>query len=159
MRADRALGATLAVLAALFLLFGVGTIPDDWQTQTGAQFFVVGPGLFPYIAGILVLLLALLLVVRPDGRHAVHELKEEPCAGVRVAALLLICGGYILLIDLAGFRIATSAMIASFLLTFGLRRPLPIAGFALGVALGVAFVFERLFGISMPEPALQALGL
>lgn len=159
MRVDRILGGTLAVLALLFLLLGVGTIPDDWQTQTGAQYFVVGPDLFPRIAGVLCLLFALLLVVRPDGKHAIHELSEDSCAGIRVAALLLICIGYIALIGFAGFRIATAAMVAAFLLTFGVRGAVKVGSFAVLVALGIAFIFERLFGISLPEPALRAVGL
>ena len=158
MHVDRVLGGTLAVLALLFLLVGVGTIPDDWQTQTGAQYFLVGPDLFPRIAGGLCLLLAVLLVLRPDGQHAWSEIRE-PCAGIRVLALLAIVVGYVLLIDVAGFRIATALMVAAFLLTFGIRRRLTVPGFALAVALGVGFIFEHLFGIRLPEPALSALGL
>jgi hypothetical protein len=157
-RVDRTLGVACAVLALLFLLFGVGTIPDDWQTQTGAQYFVVGPELFPRIAGFLCLVLALLRGLRPDGRHALDELRQRG-AGLRVLGLLAICSGYVVLIDLAGFRIATVAMIATFLVTFGVRRPLAVAGFALAVAFGVGFVFEHLFGIFLPEPVLGAIGL
>lgn len=158
MHVDRALGASLAVLALLFLLFGVETIPDDWQTQTGAQYFVVGPELFPRIAGTLCLLLAALLVLRPDGQHALHELEERG-AGRRVLALLAIGVGYVLLIGFAGFRIATVAMVAAFLTTFGVRRPLVVAGFSLAVALGIGLIFELLFGISLPEPVLRGVGL
>lgn len=158
MRVDRTLGATLAVLAVLFLVLGVGTIPDDWQTQTGAQYFVVGPELFPRIAGVLCLVLAVLLALRPDGRHALDELRERG-AGLRVLGLLAICIGYVVLIGHAGFRIATVSMVAAFLVTFGVRRPLIVAGFALAVALGAGFVFEHLFGIFLPEPVLGAIGL
>jgi hypothetical protein len=157
-RVDRTLGTAFAVLALLFLLLGVETIPDDWQTQTGAQYFVVGPKLFPRIAGALCLLLAVLLVLRPDGRHALDELRQQG-AGLRVLGVLAICIGYVVLIGLAGFRIATVAMVAAFLVTFGVRRPLTVAAFALAVAFGVGFVFEHLFGIFLPEPVLDAVGL
>ena len=158
MRVDRVLGASVVVLALLFLLVAVPSIPDDWQTQTGAQYFVVGPELFPTIAGVLCLLLGTLLVLRPDGRHHLAEL-EASGARFRVLALLAIGAGYVLLIERAGFRIASAAMATAFLLTFGVRRPVLVAGFALAVAIGIGFTFERLFGIRLPEPALQVLGL
>jgi hypothetical protein len=156
-RADRALGAALALLALLFLVFAVDTIPKDWQTQTGSQYFVVGPELFPQIAGVLCLVLALLLVLRPDGQGALHELKAK--GAVRnVLALLVISGAYIALIGILGFRIATGLMMAAFLFTFGVRRLTLVAALAIGVPLLVGLAFERLFGIFLPRAALQALG-
>lgn len=158
MGVDRALGAAMAVLALLFLLFAIDTIPDDWRTQTGAQYFVVGPELFPRIAGTLCLVLGVLLAFRPDGGHVLGELGEPGAAG-RVLALLVIGAGFVLAIGVAGFRIATAGTIALFLVTFGVRHPLLVAGYAVLVAIVVGFAFERLFGILLPEPLLRPLGL
>jgi hypothetical protein len=157
MRTDRALGITLALLALLFLVFGIDTIPKDWQTQAGAQYFVVGPELFPQIAGALCLALALLLALRPDGQGALDELSAAG-AVPNVLTLLAISGAYVALIGVLGFRIATGLMLAAFLLAFGVRRPLVVAGFALAVPLLVGLGFERLFGIFLPAPAVPISG-
>jgi Tripartite tricarboxylate transporter TctB family len=157
MRADRALGIVLALLALLFLVFAIDTIPKDWQTQTGAQYFVVGPELFPRIAGVLCLVLALLLALRPDGQGALHELKAN--GAVRnVLMLLAISGAYVALIGTLGFRIATGLMLAAFLLAFGVRRPLVVAGVAIAVPLLVGLAFQHLFGIFLPALAFAIPG-
>ena len=45
MNVDRVFGATVCILALLFLTLAVPSIPDDWQ-HTAGTYYSVGPRMF-----------------------------------------------------------------------------------------------------------------
>lgn len=148
MSVDRVFGATVCILALLFLTLAVPSIPDDWQ-HTAGTYYSVGPRMFPYIAGVLCLLLGLGVVVHPEGHNKLSGLRDHKARG-RVAASLLLTLGYVALLDVAGFTLSTIAALALFFTMFGERRWYIIVPMAVGVAVITKFVFLKFFLLELP---------
>lgn len=150
MHADRVFGAAVCILSLAFLTVGIPTISDDWMRTTGAQYFTVGPRLFPYIAGSLCLILGLLIAV--GGR------TDEPGAflsdgGVRrrTVALAVLCVAYAALLGVLGFVLASALAMAVFMVGFGVRRWSVVLPVALLLPWLVALAFEHILQLRLPE--------
>jgi len=114
--ADRAFGATVCALSLAFLIFGVPTISDDWMRAAGAQYFTVGPRLFPYLAGGCCLLLGLWIALgrRPAG--AAGAFLSDGGVRRRTIGLAALCVGYAALLEPLGFVPSTSVSMILFIL-------------------------------------------
>lgn len=148
MNVDRIFGAAVGVLALLFLILAVPTIPDDWQ-HTAGTYYTVGPRFFPYVAGTLCLLLGLGVIVRPEGHNKVSGLRDRK-ARWRVIASLVLTAGYMALLDIIGFTLSTVVALVLFFTVFGERRWFVILPMAIGVAVVTKFVFLRFFMLELP---------
>lgn len=154
MNTDRIFGLGIAASALLFILFAVPTISDDWQTSAGAQYFTVGPRLFPYIAASLCGLLGIALAVHPQRGHNLGNLKERAARrNVMIAIGLSIL--YASVLDVLGFLLATFAALLLFLLVFGERRWYVIAPIVVGVPLVVSYIFLKFFMLELPPGLLE----
>src|SRR3546814_14481036 len=121
MLVDRVFGAAVCALALAFLIAGVPTISDEWERAAGAQYFTVGPRLFPYLAGSLCLLFGLLIAVRPRPGEPSAFLVDGG-ARRRVLLLALLTVGYAALLNVLGFVQAGLAAMARFRVGFGVRQ-------------------------------------
>jgi Tripartite tricarboxylate transporter TctB family len=146
-KADRLFGIAVCLLALAFVTLAVPSIDAGEATA----YYTVGPHLFPYLAGVLVLVLGALVAARPQ-----HELPNM--AGVRkaagrrqVGALILLMLSYVAGVPLLGFTAASTAVLLLFLILFGERRWSVIAPLVLLGPLFVEFVFLRAFGLSLPD--------
>ncbi len=103
------------------------------------------------------ILIALLLVVQAGILllRGVPEDGEAPVAenARRASVFILIFAGYLLGLSYAGYHIATVLMIAALMLAGGMRKPLPLLLFPLGLSLAVSYFFEAHLKIVLPGGA------
>ena len=121
----------------------------------------IGPGAWPKLILVLLLLTALwgaIASAMRAGRGAIEESTEADEALARppeiypylvwVAVGLTI--GYLLLLPVIGFFLATIVFVFVLMYLGHYRRPLPVAILSLAVALAFMFVFMRVVYVSLP---------
>jgi len=140
---EAAIGLGLLVMAAVVA----------WQTATMAtspMYAKVGPRVFPYLtAGGLALLAGAMVV---QGLRGGWQLAEEREVAIDWPALGFVAAGLlcnVMLIDLAGFTIASTVMFTLIAHGFGSRSPLRDAGIAMVFALACYFGFARALGVNI----------
>lgn len=156
MKVDRAFGIGVCVLALLFLVLAVPSIPDDWQKTAGSEYFTVGPELFPYIAGGICLLMGALIVVHPADGHKMGRLRD-PAVRRRVFFALGLSFGYAALLDLLGFTLTSILALFLFFVVFGERRWLIIVPMAILVPVVTKLVFLKFFMLELPPGIFENL--
>lgn len=136
-KGDRIFGAFMMVVALGYILNARGI-------QTSFMSDPVGPRLFPYLVGAVVMIAALVMVLRPDP-------DEEWPAGPMVAQLALalaVLAGYAYAITPLGFLIPTA--IAAGVLSWqigGNPRRSVLAG--VGLSVGLFLLFRVLLGLGL----------
>lgn len=143
--------AVIAVLGALFVTMAVVAWGYSLSDKLG-----FGPGFFPFWLGVLGAALCAALVVnswrgRPLGEEsdAVWQWPERAGA-IRAGAMLAAVVGAALLLQPLGFRLTALAFVALLLLALGVRRPLPIAVFALFASFALFHVFYYWLKVPLP---------
>lgn len=151
MHSDRAFGAAVCALSLVFLIFGVPTISNDWMSATGAQYFTVGPRLFPYVAGSLCLLFGAFIALgrRPAG--ATGAFLSDPGVRRRTLGLAVLAVAYVATLDVLGFVSASSLAMLVFMLGFGVRGWLLVLPVALLAPWLTALAFEHVLGLRLPQ--------
>ena len=136
--------------AAAMLLFGLFwawmATGYAMQTRDGNP----GPGLLPLALGIIIVVLALINLLRPEVRHI-----DLPHVG-RILFILGALVGYAILLELLGYVLVTALLLGSLLAVLGerFRWWQPVA--AVGVSLATYYVFRVILGLPLP-PGLLAL--
>ena len=155
-RRDLLLGILAACAAALWCWGVVATIPDAYGEGR------LGPRGFPLIGGVLLGVLGLAVVAQslreaPDvGDGGDGDRKPGEWGPVAAAAGLL--AGYALLLELAGFLLATAATVAVAVgPVLGVWRWRLIGGMALGIPLGIYLVLGKLLGVYLPVGRLVGI--
>ena len=146
---DRLFGGVVAILSLLFLVIAVPSIGDEWQSGAGAQYFSVGPELFPNIAAGLTLVLGVLIFMFAPADQKL-ELLTESDGRRSVGAAIAIAFFFVVLLEPLGFVIAGTLALTAFLLWFGERRWFVVAPIALLVPLFVYLVFLKGFALELP---------
>jgi putative tricarboxylic transport membrane protein len=149
--ADRIFGLASALLAVLFVTIAVPGISGDWGQD--ADYYVVGPRFFPYVAGSLTLIFAIMIALVPDGGNRIATLRA-PGVARNVAAAMAIAIAYVALLDFLGFTVATVLALIAFCLTFGERRWYVLLPLALIVAIATQQAFGELFMLELPAGRL-----
>lgn len=152
-RADRVFGLVSALLATLFVTLAVPGISGDWQTGDEARYFTVGPRFFPYVAGGLMLLFSVLIALAPDGGSRIASLRA-PGVARNVGTAMAIAIGYVALLDVLGFTLASILALTVFCLAFGERRWYVVLPLALIVAFATRVAFQELFLLELPTGRL-----
>jgi putative tricarboxylic transport membrane protein len=145
-----------SILALVVLLLGVFVAIETALLRTGPGYSAIGPKLFPWLvaAGLVLVGLALLresrsgAVEHPTG----FELDAPP--------LLLVTVGLVaqmLLMQPAGFVIASTVLFVAVARSFGSRRPARDAAIGLVLCAVVYVAFTRGLGLSLPAGALGEL--
>ena len=134
---DRIAGAILFALALWYW----------WEAGSYAVSFgdPAGPSLFPRVVAVPLALLALVLIVRPDPDPV---WLRWPAAARQVGAVVILFG-YPMLIQPLGFPIATFVASLPLSLILG-GRWLQATLASLGIALGLYFLFDGVFGLPLP---------
>lgn len=148
-RVDRAFGIAVVVLSLAFVLFGVPTISEEWRQSGTTRYFTMGPRFYPYVAGFLCLLFGALIAIRPQvSLPDMIDLRSD--ARWRVPALIVIAFGYVGLIQIFGFVLASAAMLAIALVIFGVRQWYILLPVVILAPLAVKFLFLRAFSLVLP---------
>jgi len=168
-RPDRPVESNRAKLFELALALGVivfGAVVL-WQTseiRVGRAFSTVGPRVIPTIVGSGLLLIGVILAVQAlIGHHQVPTTDSEdadptrptdwPTVGLIALALIV----YLLLIERAGFVLASGALYAIATFAMGNRRL--IVNLAIGLILAAILfvIFTRGLSLSLPEGLLEGI--
>ena len=153
---DRLFGGAVAVLSILFLAFAVPSIDTEWQSGTGTQFFVVGPQLFPNIAGSLTLLFGVLIALQGSRDDRIKSLQSPESR--RSAVLVIVLGlVFVALLNLLGFLVSAFLTLCVFLLSFGERRLTVLLPVTFGVPVVVYLVFLKGFSLELPAGPIDFL--
>lgn len=132
------------IAGALFLLLAIwyGTTAGSFEQGFGDP---VGPAAFPQMLSVPMGIFALFLILRPD-----------PAAGwpgglalVRQVAMLAVLVVYPLILELAGFPLATALALFGSAMLLGARVP-PAALASVGLAVGLFVLFDQLLGLHLP---------
>lgn len=146
---DTAAGFFIFVFG-LFAAFGAAAIPtSSWA--------VVGPSLFPWAVAALILICGVLLIIQGLIGGWQGEEEQEP---IQTGQLFWVGGGLIanlILIDDAGFIIASTLMFAMIARGFGSRNWPRDLGIGFAVAI-IAYVgFDRLLGYKIGSGLIERL--
>lgn len=146
---DTAAGLFIFIFG-LFAAFGASVIPtSSWA--------VVGPSLFPWLVSALILICGVLLVVQGLLGGWQGEEEQEP---IQTFQLLWVGGGLIanlVLIDDAGFIIASTVMFAMIASGFGSRNWPRDLGIGFAVAIIAYIGFDRLLGYKIGSGLIEQL--
>ena len=113
------------------------------------------PGFFPFVSGVALVVVSVVLLVyaglgRSTGMAPFGKLG-------RPAILVMGLFVYSLILDFAGYMIATVLLSAAVLLVMDVKIWWKIAVASLVVSVGSYFVFDRLLGISLPPGILEGI--
>lgn len=153
---------TSIVLVAI----GLGAAVESWRMprlQNLGVSIYSAPGVVPFLLGLVIALLGLILLVRSLSagglRSSGAPLDREGTRRFAIAAALTL-GYALVLVDWLPFWAATSIFVAAFVLVFewqaGIggasraRRTAAVGVFALAVGLGVSVLFEDVFLVRLP---------
>lgn len=149
MMTDRAFGIVAAILSFLFLAVAVPSITGDWQRGADARYFTVGPRFFPYIAGSLTLLFAVLLAIYPSNKGSNGALHDR-AARNNVLLAMAITLAYVILLGVLGFTLTSVLALATFLIGYGERRWYFVAPIAVLMPVAIRYMFFRGFALELP---------
>jgi len=143
-----------AVAGGVFLAVGVGAVAGAVQLQIGTP-SEPQPGFFPFLAGLILVLLSGLLVVQGLlGRSSGGEPFTH--LGQPILAMLGLVG-FVLLLEPLGYVLATVALTAVLLFVLKVRAGLSYGLTLLLLPVGSYLLFDRLLDVPLPEGILGAL--
>jgi putative tricarboxylic transport membrane protein len=145
-----------AVLAAFVLVLGVFVAVETAMLRTGPGYSAIGPKLFPWLvaAGLLLVGVALLYEARAGTiAHPVGFDLDLPPALAVTAGLVL----QMVLMEPAGFVIASAVLFVAVAYAFGSRRLALNAAVGLILCAATYFAFTRGLGLVLPAGVLGTL--
>ncbi len=154
-----------ALLAVATVAFGAAVVWQTTQIRITPAYAKVGPRAIPYLIGAGLVLIGLWLLVealRGGGAVAASTDSEDAdpalptdwrTVGLLAAALL----AYLLLIEPAGFVLASTVLFAGAASAMGSRRPLRDLAFGLALAVALYLGFTRGLGLDLPAGVLAGV--
>lgn len=141
------IAAVLLLALAVFVFAYTFTFPPPVQP--------LDPGVaaFPRIISVLIGVLALVPLVRPEEGEAL----PRGGAALRVIGTVVLLGGYAIVLDVLGFVITTVGFLLAELLLLGVRRPVLLIILPLGLSMGLFYLFRVLLGVPLPDSGLGGL--
>ncbi len=114
-----------------------------------------GAGLFPFFAGLIIVIAQSVVMVRAAlRRYAQAEFESGKHAFARLAALVAIFAGWILAMPYLGYILVTFAAVLAFAKVLGLEgwwRPLALSA---GTSVAIYVLFDRLLYLDLPRGLL-----
>lgn len=147
---DLAGGVAAIVIGSIYLYF-------TFQIRSSSLADTVGPAGIPKVLGILMIVLGLILclqaiIIRLKSPLSIpSEWDGQPIRILRAAGVLLLCAGYLAIVNTLGYPVSVSLLILLAALYQGARFSwrLPVIAICGGLLLWL--IFARLLGISMPS--------
>ncbi len=138
-----AAGAGGMVLALAYL---AGARTYSWGTPAQP-----GPGLYPALVGLLLLVSAAWVALEAWRRPAEVD-PDWPIGSPRARVILMLAptAGYVVLLPYLGHPLAGSLLTLAVLHTMGMRRWATKIAVALAIGLGSHYVFAKLLGVPLP---------
>lgn len=152
------------ILAAAVILFGAAVIWQATRIRLTPAYSLVGPRVIPYIVGAGLLLVGVWLAVEAlSGRSAAPSADSEdadptlPTDWRTVGLLALPLIAYALLIEPAGFVIASALLYVGAAFALGSRRLVRDAAVGIVLALALFVGFTRWLNLDLPPGLLDGL--
>ena len=150
-------------LAALVAIVGIVVVLRTSATSAPATVNVVGPKVFPFAVGALLVAVGCWLaadVLR--GGSGEPEAGEDVTVTGRgdwrtVAYVTVTFGAHIALVRPAGWPIAAAVLFWGVAVALGARHRLRAAATAIVISAATYFVFSRLLGVTLPAGVLQGV--
>ena len=161
----RAPGGELVFAVGICALGGfvLATTGDIYQPPGST---VVGPRVFPYVVGALLLVLGLALTVQVlRGRTGVPDESEDvdaaaPTSWLTVGAIVAALLGHVNLIVPAGWPVAAAFLFAATSFVLGARRVVLTLAVSAALAIVLQFLFAHVLGLGIPPgPLLEGVTL
>lgn len=156
------IGLFFLIFAALFALFIVPTVGDDWRNSAGAdvEFFTIGPRFFPFLTAVIMAVLSVLLMI-DTGRKAGSGAKplSSPLTRAEIKPVLMFMAigtVYIFSISYLGVLIATPLCLVVYFRYFGLSKWRWVLLLAVGITLLIYLCFEKLMMVPLPMGFLES---
>lgn len=143
---DRVIAGMLVVLAVAMFVATTEFPPPGQPNDPGTA-------AFPRIVAVLLGLLALGLLVRPDKGSLLPSRDRLP----RVVAIMALTAAYGILLPTLGFLAVTTAFMVVALLIMGVRRPVPLLLVTLGVTFGLYYLFAEGLSVFLPSGFVEEL--
>lgn len=149
--------------AGLLLALGIFIVVDTATIQIPLAASNVGPRTFPYAIGILMIAsTTFVLVDILRGRSAAPEEGEltdptQPFDARRVAMLLASVIAFGVLVDSAGYVVASSVTFIGIAITLGARHYVRVAVGAVALSLLIYLAFTGPLGIYLPSGVLDGI--
>ena len=161
--APRRVDGELVFAIAICALGGyvLATTGDIYQPPGST---VVGPRVFPYVVGALLLGIGVLLVVAvlrghtgaPDDSEDLDA--DAPTSWVTIGALVAVLLVHVNLIVPAGWPVAAAVLFAATAFVLGSRRLVLTPLVSIGLALVLQFLFSHVLGLGLPAgPLLEGV--
>lgn len=141
------------VAAGLLLAFAVGIFAYTFTFPAPAQPLDPGVTAFPRLVLVLIGVLSLVLLVRPQEGEA---LPRGWSALQVIGTVLLLCV-YAVTLDSVGFVITTVFFLLAELLLIGVRRPVFLVLVPLGLTVGLYYLFRVFLEVPLPTSGLGGL--
>ncbi|MAZ14805.1 MAG: hypothetical protein CL535_00500 [Ahrensia sp.] len=156
---SRIFAAVFAVASLIFLLVMVPDLKASFSANPMFQTAGLGPTAIPYFAGGAVLILSILMFFErkpEDARSPVPEESLEPSSdGVaslrNLAIFTAILTGFIILMPVLGFLVASALFLAAVFLAFCAPSPLIAVIIAVAAPLAIDLLLREVFLIPLPE--------
>lgn len=141
------------VAGALALVLAVGIFAYTFTLPSPAQPTDPGVTALPRMISVLIGVLALVVLARPE------EGEPMPRGGsaLRVGGSAALLAVYGIVMDGLGFVITTVAFLLAILLLIGVRRPAVLVLVPLVVSVGLFYLFRMLLEVSLPVSGLGGL--
>ncbi len=138
----------------ILILIGAGVIVGALKLRVGSA-TEPQPGFFPFVGGVLLLILSSILLVqtlrgRSVGTKAFGELR-------RPAILIVAMAGYVIILDGVGYVIATIMLSAIVLRILETKSWWVIVAVSVLLSVGSYILFDRLLGVTLPSGILARI--
>lgn len=141
-------------VSALLIVLSALMIRSSLQSGAAVQGTAMGPGVWPMILSVAMILLSIILIIqtlirpRPEGEKKPIEFGSVGMK--RIYILIGLLALFCLLLKLFGFYIAIIYLIPSVMFLLGERRPLVLIGLTAGIVIFIVVVFVVLLQLKMP---------
>ena len=159
-RLDFKIGCFFLTLSLFVIVIMVPTINEDWReaSSTGIEMFTIGPRFFPYLAALVIGILAMALIVGNIRKISDNEAGQtyfttEELKHVFVFIVIGII--YIILLQMIGVMIATPLCLLSFFIYFEVRSWPWMIGLSLGTTIVIYLSFAKLMMVPLPMGFLE----
>lgn len=141
-------------MSILLIALSALMIRSSLQSGAAVQGTAMGPGVWPMILSIAMIVLAVILLVQTLFRaQPAGEAKPIDFASAGMKRIYIMIGLlalFCLLLKLFGFYIAIAYLIPSVMFLLGERRPLVLIALTVGIIVFIVIVFVMLLQLKMP---------
>lgn len=141
-------------ISVFLILLSALMIRSSLQSGAAVQGTAMGPGVWPMILSVAMILLSVILIiqtlVRPRPENEEKPIDFRSPGMKRIYILIGLLALFCLLLKLFGFYVAIAYLIPSVMFLLGERRPAMLIGLTVGIIIFIVVVFVLLLKLKMP---------